>query len=282
MESSTGTSGAVVPLLNALSTNPLPRGIDFRAAVSLMRPAADRYGAVIVFEMPMKDITFRALDPEPTYRTHTSFLALVKDSQGMVVGKLSRDLPMNQPKANLQGFQSGRVIFTYPLSLAAGRYTIESAAADVEGNKVAARKTVLIVPKVDESVLSISSPVLVRRLDEAPANPQPGDPFIVGTKRVVPTLQDHVPGGPKNALSFFFTIYPGANTAKVAAGIEFFLEEQSLGSVPVDLPAPQPDGSIAYIATIPLANFKPGLYEVKVRALQGQQVALRSLFVTID
>lgn len=275
-----------VPLLNALNTNPQPRGIDFRADVRLGRPAVGRYHAVIIFEMPMKDITFRALDPEPSYRTHTSFLALVKDSQGTVVGKISRDLPVNQPKANLQGFQSGRVIFTYPLLLAAGRYTIESAAADIEGKKIAARKTALIIPTSDETMLAISAPVLVRRLDVAPAKPQGDDPFIVGNKRVIPTLQDHVPGGAKSALSFFFTIYPGAGQGakadKPTAAIEFMLDEQSLGGAAVELPAPQADGSIPYIATIPLANFKSGLYEVKVRARQRQQSALRSFFVTID
>lgn len=271
-----------VPLLNALSASPLPRGLDFRAAVLRTRPVQGQYQAAIIFEMPMKDITFRSLDPEPLYRSHTSFLALVKDSQGQVVGKISRDLPVNQPKEKLQGFQSGRVIFARPLALAPGKYTIEAAASDLEGKRIAARRTSLIIPAVDASLLALSTPVLVRRLDEAPPKPEATDPFIVGNKRVIPTLQDRVSGGDKNALAFFFTVYPGAIEGAPAVDIEFLLEDQSLARVPVSLPSPQADGSIPYIATIPLANFKPGLYEIKVRAKQAQQFAQQNFFVTIE
>ena len=105
---------------------------------------------------------------------------------------------------------------------------------------------------------------------------------FVGKQRVVPTLQDHVPAGGKNALSFFFTLYPSASGVKTTATIEFLADEKSLGVFPVELPQPQANGSIPYIATIPLAGFKPGLYEVRVRALQDQQRALQTFFVTMD
>lgn len=271
-----------VPLLNALNTTPLPRGLDFRAAVLRSRPIEGHYQASIIFEMPMKDITFRSLDPEPSYRSRTSFLALVKDSQGQVIGKISRDLPINQPKEKLQGFQSGRVIFTRTLALAPGKYTIEAAASDLEGKKIAARKTSLIIPKPDPKVLAISTPVLVRRLDDTPAQPEANDPFIVGNKRVIPTLQDHVTAGEKTALSFFFTLYPRPGEAMPTVEIEFLIEDESLARIPIALPAPQADGSIPYIATIPLANFKPGLYEIKVRAKQAQQSAQQDFFITIE
>ena len=271
-----------VPLLNALNTTPVPRGLDFRAAVLLGRTNKDGYQSSIVFEMPMKDMTFRLLENEASYRTHVSFLALVKDTQGQVVAKISRDLPINQPKEKLEAFRNGRVIFARTLFLPPGRYTIESAAADLEAKKYAARKTSLIVPNAKPDSLAMSNIALVRRLDDAPANPDIEDPFIVGKKRVIPTLQDNVPAGGNNALSFFFTLYPSAAEDKTTATIEFLSDEKSLGVFPVDLPQPQANGSIPYIATVPLAEFKPALYEVRVRALQGQQRALQTFFVTMD
>ncbi len=267
-----------VPLLKALSSAPLPKGLEFRASVWRGRPTAESFESTIIFEMPMKDMTFRALDPEPSYRAHVSFLALVKDAEGQVVGKISNDLPVNLPKEKLEGFRSGSVFFTRQLSLRPGRYTIESSAADLEATKVAARKTALVIPVPDATKLGLSSITLVRRLEDA----QGEDPFVMGTKRAVPTLVDRVPVGGKNALSFFFTLYPLAGGEKTDAIVEFFLEDKLVGGGKVELPAVQPDGRIPYIATIPLASFQPGLYEVKVRALQGQQAVQQSIFVTME
>jgi len=170
------------------------------------------------------------------------------------------------------------VFFTRQLSLRPGRYTIESSAADLEATKVAARKTALVIPVPDATKLGLSSITLVRRLEDA----QGEDPFVMGTKRAVPTLVDRVPVGGKNALSFFFTLYPLAGGEKTDAIVEFFLEDKLVGGGKVELPAVQPDGRIPYIATIPLASFQPGLYEVKVRALQGQQAVQQSIFVTME
>jgi VWFA-related protein len=271
-----------VPLLEALRTTPPPRDVEFRASVLRGKPLQGRYQSTIVFEMPMKEITFRELDAEGAYRTHTSFLALVKDSQGHVLGKISRDLPVNQPKITREGFRSGRIIFTHPVALGPGRYTIEAAAADVEGKKIGARRTSLILPPALEGGLAMSTPVLVRRMDVAGVGSSPNDPFLVGGQRVIPTLQDRVPGGEQNALSFFFTLYPAPEGEKPAAVIEFLLEDKSLGGAPVALPQPHGDGSIPYVATIPLAGFSPGLYEVRIRAVQGQRGVQESFFVTIE
>lgn len=271
-----------VPLLKALATMPLPKGLDFRASVWQGRPTANHFDSTIIFEMPMQNMTFRAIDPGPAYRAHVSFLALVKNSEGLVVGKISNDLPINLPKEKLDGFRAGSVFFTRPLALAPGRYTIEASAADIEATKVAARKTALVVPEPKPAALSLSAITLVRRLEDAPATPNPDDPFVVGAKRVVPTLQDRVPIGPKTALSFFFTAYPVAGAEAPEAVIEFLLDDKMIGGGKVDLPAVQADGRIPYIATIPLEKFQPGLYEVRVRIRQGEQATQRSIFVTME
>lgn len=271
-----------VPLLRALASAPLPRGLDFRTSVWRGRPVAGQYRSMIIFEMPMRDMTFRALDPGPSYRAHVSFLALVKDAEGLVIGKISNDIPVNLPKEKLDGFRAGSVFFTRPLLLLPGRYTVEAAASDQEALKIAARKTSLVIPAADPSLLALSGIVLVRRLEDAPAVADADDPFVVGTKRVVPTLQDRVPVGEKNALSFFFTIFPVAKASPPEATIEFFLDEKLIGGGKVELPAVSSDGRIPYIATIPLAKFQAGLYEVKVRVRQEQQSVLQSIFVTME
>ena len=273
-----------VPLLNALAAKPLPKGVEFRASVLRFRPLpGGEMQTEILFDLPMSGVTFRENAEKTAYRTHFSFLALVKDTQGQVVGKITRDLPMDQPTDRLKGFQLGRAIFNRQLNLRPGRYTLEAAVADREGQKIAARRIAVVVPGRPEKTVSLSSIVLVRRMDQAPPTPEPDDPFLNGVNRVVPTLNDAVPGGAGKALSLYFVVYPIPGAAdKPKLTMEFFDGEKRLGGGEPELPAPGADGRIPYIATTPLDAFKPGLYEVRVTVNQGGASDVQSTFVTIE
>jgi VWFA-related protein len=264
-----------VPLLNALQKKPAPREVDYRAAVTPFRPGQ----AVIVFDMPMKDLAFTLNAEKTAYRSHFSFLALIKDEQGQVVDKISRDLPVDEPAAKLEGFKQGRAIFTKPVNLPAGRYTLESAASDNEGGKIAARRVAVVVPP-REGPLALSGITLIRRVDKAPPQPDAGDPFIVMQNRVIPTLNDKILN---KALSLYFVVYPNPGSSeKPAALLEFFKDEMKLGEGAVELPAPLDDGRIPYIANIPADKFQPGLYEIRVTARQGSAMESQSIFVTME
>lgn len=270
-----------VPLLNALATSPLPRGLEFSAAMVRFRPAGNARHGMIVFDMPMSGLAFRESEDKASYRSHFSFLALVKDPRGEVVGKISRDIPMQEPAAKLEGFRGGRAIFTQPVTLAPGRYTLEAAAADRVGEKVAARRISVIVPPAVPGI-ALSGITLARRVEKAPEQPEPGDGFIAGARRVVPTLANAVPGGKGNALSLYFVVYPAAGAGKPKLTISFHRDGGQLGGGEPDLPDPEPDGSIPYIATIPLDGFATGQYEVRVRAGQGDSADEQTAFVTIE
>ena len=274
-----------VPLLHALAAKPQPRGVEFRAAVVRYRPAADgRVQTEVIFDMPMSGVTFRENAGKTAYRSHFSFLALVKDEQGQVVGKITRDLPMEEPLDRLKGFQQGRAIFTKQLLLAPGRYTLEAAVADREGEKIGARRTSVVLAARPAPAIALSAITLVRRMDQAPPNPEADDPFVItGAGRVVPTLADKVPGGAGKALSIFFSVYPLAGAAdKPRVTMEFFDGEQRLGGGELNLPAAGADGRIPFVATTPLEPFKPGLYEVRLTAQQGGTTDRQNLFVTIE
>jgi VWFA-related protein len=271
-----------VPLLNALGSSPLPKGLDYGVSVLRFRSAGGAYQAGLVFDLPLHGIAFRENETKTAYRTHFSFLALLKDEQGQVVGKISRDLPMEEPREKLAGFQMGRAIFTRPLQLRPGRYTLESAAVDREGRKVAARRTSVIVPAAPEGKLGISALTLIRRVEPAPAEPEPQDPFLAGANRIVPMVESSVPGGPGQILSLYFVIYPeGTSGAPPVLSIDFFRDGERAGGGQPPLSAPLADGRIPYIANTPLDSFAPGLYEVRATVTQGSSQARQSLFVTI-
>ena len=272
-----------VPLLNALGEKPLPRGVEYRAAVVRYGPLESGQQSALIFDLPMRGITFRANPEKTAYRTHFSFLALLKDEQGQVVGKISRDLPMDEPIDKLAGFQQGRAIFTKPVMLRPGRYTLESAAVDREGQKFAARRTSVVVPPAAPGKVALSGITLIRRTDKAPPAPEAGDPFVVGSNRIIPTLHDAVPGGAGQVLSLYFVIYPAAGASDPPAlTIEFFRDEQPVGAGSPELSAPLADGRIPYIANTPLDAFARGLHEVRVTVRQAGAIAQQSIFVTIE
>lgn len=264
-----------VPLLQALERKPLQREVDFRASVIPFKPGQ----AVIVFDMPMQNLAFHENSEKTAYRSHVSLLALIKDEQGQVVDKISRDLPMEEPSAKIAGFKTGRAIFTKTVKLPPGRYTLESAVADQEGGKFAARRVAVVALRKPENSVALSGLTLIRRTDKAPADPEPGDPYVVVQNRIIPTLEDRIA---TKALSLYFVVYPSPATEKPTVTMEFLHDDTKLGEGAPELPAPLPDGRIPYIANVSLEKWQPGLYEIRVTARQGATADRQSIFVTIE
>lgn len=269
-----------VPLLRSLSRTPLPRDLEFRSGVVQYRQQGAQQQALLVFDLPLKGITFAKETGSPTARTHLSFLTLIKDAQGRVVSKLSRDLPLNQPVDKVEQFQQGRFIVTRPVLLAPGRYTIETAVADQEGQRGSARKAVLVVPQ-RAAAPGLSDIVLLRRMDKAPETPDPLDPTIVPAGRVIPTLADTVPGGPDALLSAYFVIY-AATDDRPRLVLDLIKDGELITRSTPALPQPAHDGTIPYLANLPLKGLAPGQYELRATVIEAEQGVQRSLFVNVQ
>lgn len=272
-----------VPLLHALTRRPLPKEIDYRAALVKFRPRADgKRQAVLVFDLPMSLIAFQPNEDKSLYRSHVSVLALLKDASGQVVDRMAHDVSTEQPAARLEGFRQGRFIVTRPVNVAAGPYTLETALQDRLGNLTAARRSAVVIPSRPAGTLTLSGLTLLRRGDKAPPSPDPDDPFIVDQNRVVPTLAESVSRGAGKLLSVYFVVYQSAAAGRPKLTMEFWRDGELLGGGSPELPAAQADGRLPYIANTPLDNFRAGQYEVRVRVEQGGVRDQQSLFVTIE
>lgn len=271
-----------VPLLNAVAKAPLPKAFDYRASVIQFQPQTGGRQSSLVFDLPLKEVTFAKDEAGKTYRTHISVMALIKDSSGRVAAKLSRDVPVKEPLDKLDSFRNGRFIVTRVVKLPPGRYTVESAVADREGQKISAKRSALVIPPPNQSV-SMSGITLIRRFEKAPLDPELDDPYVNAKSKVIPTLIDTVPGGKGSVLSLYFAIYPQAGLAEPVKLLMEFLQDGKLvvkGSP--DLPPPDSRGVIPYIANTPIESLKPGQYEVRVTVAQGGRAAQESKFVTIE
>lgn len=270
-----------VPLLNALAAATLPHDIVFRSAGLHFRDDT----VAVVIDVPLPGIGFIRDELNHEYHTHLSVLALIKDAQGSVVRKFSRDIPVRGPLDRLDTSALGRFIYTQHASLSPGRYTLETAIIDRTTEQISANKSSILITPASED-LGISSLVRVRNFAPRDANepePRSGDPFQIPAGKISPELEDTVQGGPHSTVSYFFSVYVPAGSQTVPdLGIDFLQDGKRIGHEAPKLQAPDQRGIIPCIATMPLGSFKPGQYQVQVTVRQDNKTATEQTLVTIE
>lgn len=272
-----------IPLLAALNSTPLPQ--DFRYHARALRFGGDKRGTQhsLILEVPLSSFSFAEDSANSTYTTHFSLLALLKNGEGAVVEKFSQDYPLQGPLDKLEALKKGNIIFIRHVRLAPGRYTLETAAYDRETNQRSARRSLLVVP-IEREGVKLSSLSLIRRVDVTAAEEKDLDnPLQIDRMKIVPDLGDLVQQGSATNLSLYLVVYPGAQQSESPQlSLDFILDGEVVGRGAPELPPPDAQGRIPYIATLPLNTLKPGSYEIRAVVQQGQSAAKEHLFLTIN
>jgi len=225
--------------------------------------------SAIVIDVPLDQITFVKDPAAKNYRTHLSVLALLKDAQGRIVQKYSQDIPYQGPLDKLDAARAGHFIYTQHANVPPGRYTLETAVLDREGEKVSARKSVYVAPAGTGGV-ALSSLSFIRRLESEAGSGELDDPYHFEGGKITPTLAETMPGGPSSQISLFFVIYPARDSHEPPELIiEFLHEGNVMGRATPQLPLADTQGRIPYVATSPIEQLKAGEYEVRVTVKQG-------------
>lgn len=262
------------PAFTALAAVPRPHDFDFQAAA--LRFRSDKAGSqvVIAFELPGANLTTTAL-PQQKHKLHVSMLALVKDAGGQVVAKVSRDFPSEIDDAQLAALQADSLVFTAPIKIINGRYTVETAVVDHEGAR--SSTSVLQGDTAACNGVCLSDLALVRRVDPASGQPDPADPLQLPGGRMVPDLSTSLP--PDAHPLVYFVVYPDrSNTDKSRFSLKILVDGQVTADQTQDLPAPDASGTIPMLIR---ATPKPGNCEIKIMALQGSQSVERTLTYAI-
>ncbi len=261
-----------VPLLRALSANPLPKQIGFRAGMLRFGPAGDgNVQCVFQIEIPVRDLSVRRNEAAGTYEIHASFLVFVKDAAGRAVRKATRDVPFSGPLDKLEAFQAGDFLYNDHFPLPPGRYVMESAVADRLGERVGAKRVAFVVPAPQPGRPSLSSIVLVRRVDTNPAeeirygegDDRGPDPLRFRGGKVTPTLDNTV----RDRAGFYFSLFaPGL--PQPSAAVEILKDGAAVSRWQAEL-EPENGGRFSCFAVAPLAEAPPGDYEIRVVASAG-------------
>jgi VWFA-related protein len=281
-ESGLGLQPFEVPLLKALGTSPLPKDVTFRAAAVRLQQKKDAFQAALAVEVPLKSLTFTEDKQGNTYTARVSLVALVKNAQGEVVKRFDKDVPIHGPLAQLAGVREANFLYKDQFSGPPGRYTIETAVMDGEGNKIGARRAVFTAGSRANGV-DVSNILVVRRFEPSVKDLDPAEPFELRGGRVTPALSAAVPGGKGSQLSLYFVIHPDPTiSAMPEAIIEYLQDGKVLGSGTVPVSPPDAKGRIACVMSSSAEQMPPGNYEARVVVKQGNTAAEERVTVTIE
>jgi VWFA-related protein len=257
--------------LKAINTRPLLHQFGFRAAALQFRPGAAQTQLSFVFQAPARNLTI-ARDGK-WLKVHVDVTALVKDEQGRVVQKISKDIQYNEPTSKLEELKKGMVNYTSPFFLAPGHYTLETAVVDRPSMKASVNRIALVV--TPDLGLSMSDVEVARRVDPIQGEPNPSEPLQARGGMVTPDLSDTVRPDAQGQMTLYAVAYPQAPVdAPIDATLEIWRDGHLMMKSPASDVPPDASGAASILASLKTGNLPPGQYQAQVSfQYKGQTVA---------
>ena len=258
-----------MPMLAAASASPLPTPFPFKSTVFRFGETPRGMQHTVHVEVPLDQLTFEENRSTRTYSLRFTVMAMVRGANGEIVERLSDAFPLEGPLDRLPALKRGRLVFKRQLWLAPGHYTVVAVARDQATERSSVQAMELDVAATDPPLLS--SLAVIRRIE--PTSPQPDvveDPFRTDTMRIVPSLEVPISRAANPQVSAYVVVYPSQGRVPSLA-FEFLRGDAVLGRSVAELPAPDPDGRIKYVASFPTTIFEPGAYRLRaVATLDGR------------
>ena len=269
-----------IPLMKALNATPLTRDVDFQAGTWKLKSTSESVQAMVAVEVPFANISFVQDAAKGNYAARISLVTQVRDPQGKVIEKFTRDLPLMGKLEQLAALKASNFNFRERFSVPPGRYIVETAVIDQLSTKVGARKTSFIAAAA-KSPLAMSSVTVVRNFQPNAKGLNPEEPYQFQGGRITPTLNETMKKVKGATIALFFVVYPELGVPPPQAVVQYFKDGEVAGSANLQLPAADAQGRINYVLSSPMDAMPPGTYEIKVVVKQGAAAVTESIFLTI-
>jgi VWFA-related protein len=275
------------PAIAILDRSPRPSSFPLQA-MGLSFPDPHQPGLVpVLVHVPGNTITYQ---PDKTDKSgekseHADFTVVVriKDQGGREVDRLSQRYLLSTPESKLDAARRGDLLFYRQATLPPGRYDLEAVAYDGLSQKASVSTAAVEVPPAAADKLRLSSVVLVGRAEKvSEAEKKSDNPLFYGETVIYPNMGEPFRKATSQALGFFFTVYGGNAAAARKATIEVSKAGQVTGRVIADLPAPDASGRTQFAGALPLQNFAPGTYDLKVTVADGSATDTRQTRFTLS
>jgi hypothetical protein len=236
----------------------------------------------LIADLPLSAFTFTVDQEKQVYNTDFSVVAVLKDQNGQVVEKRSKQYRLSGPADKLEDDKKGRVLFYREADLPPGRYGFETIAYDAPTGRSSVRTGTIEVTGSDEAKLRLSDVVILNGAEPAsPADAKRSNPFHVGSVLVNPNLGQPIHRTLKE-LPFYFTVYLPAETSPLPKmTIELRQQDHTLAQMAADPPKPDASGRIQYFAGLPMEKVPAGSYELRITVTDGTLTVTRSRQFTL-
>jgi hypothetical protein len=256
--------------LGVLNAYPRPQDFAVKSAVfSFWRSAAGTQSSIVV-GVPVTSLS--ATRAAPVNKVHVTVFAAIKAEDGRIVEKFTIDAPYAIPDREYATVRSHDLVFSHPVHLLVGNYTLETAVMDREGQHAGTAEIAVESPP-QRSGVGLSSLVLVDRVESANANADAADPLIFEGKRVIPHLAPTFNSGENPFV--YFAVYPDAsNLSKPVLQVQFLNGGRPIAEQTAELPPPDVSGAIhMFVKVAP----PPGDNWLKITVSQGKDSASESV-----
>ncbi|GAB4239642.1 MAG: hypothetical protein Kow00109_14520 [Acidobacteriota bacterium] len=238
-----------------------PEELPFRLGVYRIPTRDERTAVLAVATVPPGTIAYREA-PDGSRVSDTTILVVARDEGGEIVAKASRQYRLREEKGERN--RRDGLFFATQLRLTPGRYQIEAAIFDAVTGRGAVQSNITSVPRHQPRSTWLSDLVLVDATEKLRRDENTEDePLRFGNLRVYPMLEKRIERGDRSKLVFFFALQPGAVRFNVALA-----EVQREGTVVtrsrLALPKPDRDGVIRCAGILPIGQWPPGAYSLRV------------------
>ena len=264
-----------ITALRAINSRPAPVEFPYQSALLRFRPKAAAVDYQVAFDIPVSSLRAVTNPKTGKVRIRVSLVAMIHNSDGDVVGKVSRDLVREVSQAELPLAGDDHILYAEPIELPGGHYIIDTAVTDELAEKTTVKRmSVFVDPGKDFGVSSLE---LVRRVQPLPAARNVQDPFETESGRIVPALADSMPSG--KPLNVYFVVYPAAaSEAEPTITLHLYRDGREVGRKTLGPPQRQADGSMPVLLRI---NPDPGQCDMVITAQQGPRTSEAMLSVKI-
>jgi len=257
--------------LEKINARPMPADFHYDAAVMKFRSNENMVEYVVGFQIPATSLKAVPVAKSDKLRVQAAIVAMVRDANGEVVDKISRELWRYVSQGQNEADQ--RIFFSQPLVLPRGRYSVDVAVMDELSGKASVQR--LSAPPEPAGGIGLSSVEIVRRAEPLAGPANPLNPFELDKAVIVPELGDSA----SSPVTLYFVLYPAKQSPTTASVVLQLLKDgKEFGRQALPVPEPRPDGSVPMVVRV---SPGPGLYAIIVTAQQGTLAAqsVRSLQV---
>ena len=259
-----------LPLLAAIGSTQPPQDFTHASTVMHFASAGREREVVFLAEVSLGSAKIVQDADRGTYRAHLALLGFVRDEAGRTVARFSQDWPIEGPLPVRMRLADTTAVFRRLLTLPPGGYTLVTAIHDRDANRTSVERNRFDVPPA-EGGLALGSLVVILKASGEPA--RGADPLRVSGVSIAPQVgSGELPVGTKE-VPLFLPIYPSFAAAPVELHLEVRHAGETVARSTPQLPAPEPDGRIAWIGSLSTKGLAPGAYEVVATVRQGEAVS---------